>query len=126
MIAVPTTGAVPERDALVEVDVLAVQGPVDEPVARGEQQERHDDVGDVEEREHRRVAHHPGQHPQRVVLAAARPAELLLGQLVHADRRVGVDAARRLVDGLVPLLEAQVGERAVVAHLEEHAEEPVR
>jgi hypothetical protein len=70
------------------------------------------------------VRQHPRQHPQRVVLAAARPPQLLLVELAPGQRRVGVAQAGGLVDRAVALLEREVGQRTVVGHLEEHAEEP--
>lgn len=90
------------------------------------QQERQEDVGDEEQREEGRVPEHPRQHPERVVLAPPRPAQLLLEELPDLERRIRVDEARVLVDGAVARLEREVRERAVVGHLEEDAEEPLR
>ena len=58
-----------------------------------------------------------------VVLAAAGPAELLLEELLHLERSVGVDEARVLVHRAVALLQGEVREGPVVADLQEDAHE---
>ena len=95
----------------------------DDPAEVGaEQQERQEDVGEIEEGQGTGIAQHPREHSQRVVLRSPGPAKLLLGHLLPLQRRVGVHQAGRLVHGLVALLQALVGEGAIVAHLEEDAQ----
>jgi hypothetical protein len=103
-------GTVRVEDRLVEVRPGARRRAVEPAQERSDEEERQEDVGEEEDRQHGGVREHPGQHPQGVVLAAARPAQLLLEQLLHLQRGVGVDEARVLVDGAVALLEREVGQ----------------